>query len=178
MHWGTWAHSCIFEVYLKPPWLLLCVGGGIGGIDINGEEHIEFEHHNVSSNGMNEGKWEYAKFGKVGLKNQIGLSHRNILQKVTKGLINGQDFEWRNIWVCVLLARYFICVKVENFIHFLHGWFLWSPWDGSWKGCFPFGDLWWILMTLKWRAFEMCFLTLSHMYPTWSTHCPTNCSWS
>lgn len=33
----------------------------------NGEEHFEFVHHNVSIDDMNEGKMEYAKFGKLRL---------------------------------------------------------------------------------------------------------------
>lgn len=33
----------------------------------NKEDHFEFVHHNVFANGLNEGKMEYTKFGKVGL---------------------------------------------------------------------------------------------------------------
>lgn len=36
-----------------------------------GEEHFEFVHHNVSANDMNEGKMEYAKFGKISFNNYI-----------------------------------------------------------------------------------------------------------
>ena len=42
----------------------------------NGEpDHFKFVHHNVTANGMNEGKMEYAKFGEVGLKNYVSLFH-------------------------------------------------------------------------------------------------------
>ena len=34
--------------------------------------------YNVTTNDMNEGKMEYAKFGKVGLNNRVSLLHRNI----------------------------------------------------------------------------------------------------
>ena len=47
----------------------------------NMEEHFEFVHHNVSTNDMNQGTMEYAKFGKVRLNNYVGLSHSNILQR-------------------------------------------------------------------------------------------------
>lgn len=46
----------------------------------NGEEHFEYVHHNISSKDMNEDKLEYAKFRKVGLKNQVNLFPYNILQ--------------------------------------------------------------------------------------------------
>lgn len=47
----------------------------------NGDNHFKFVHHIVSANDMNEAKMEYAKFGKVGLKNCVILSHNNILQR-------------------------------------------------------------------------------------------------
>ena len=37
----------------------------------NGEKHFDFVHHNVSAHDMNEGKIEYAKFGKVGFNNYV-----------------------------------------------------------------------------------------------------------
>ena len=48
---------------------------------VNGEEHFDFEfvHHKVFAPDMNGGKMEYAKCGKVGLKNRVSLSHSNIL---------------------------------------------------------------------------------------------------
>ena len=46
----------------------------------NGHNQFEFVHHNVSADDMNEGKMEYAKFGRMGLKNLVSLSHNNILQ--------------------------------------------------------------------------------------------------
>ena len=39
-------------------------------------------HQNVSVDDMNEGKIEYAKFGKVGLNNCVSSPHHNILQRV------------------------------------------------------------------------------------------------
>ena len=45
------------------------------------EEHFWFVHPNVSTEDMNEGKLEYAKFGKVGLNNHVSLSPSNILQR-------------------------------------------------------------------------------------------------
>jgi hypothetical protein len=48
---------------------------------VNGEKHFEFVHHDVSAHDMNEGKMEYAKFGKVGFNNYVNLSHSNILQR-------------------------------------------------------------------------------------------------
>lgn len=47
----------------------------------NGEECLEFVHTTVTMEDMNEDKMEYAKFGKVGLKNHANLSHSNILRK-------------------------------------------------------------------------------------------------
>lgn len=46
----------------------------------NDDEHFRFVHLNVSTNDMNEGKLEYAKFKKIGLNNCVCLSHTNILQ--------------------------------------------------------------------------------------------------
>lgn len=45
----------------------------------NGQDQFEFVHHNMSADDMNVGKMEYTKFGKVGLKNHVSLSHNNIL---------------------------------------------------------------------------------------------------
>jgi hypothetical protein len=36
----------------------------------------------VSAEDMNEGKSEYAKFGKVGLNKRVSLPHINILQRM------------------------------------------------------------------------------------------------
>ena len=47
----------------------------------NREEQFEFVHHNVLSDDMSDEKMEYAKFGKVGLKNRVKLSHSIILQR-------------------------------------------------------------------------------------------------
>ena len=39
-------------------------------------------HQNASVDDMNEGKINYAKFGKVGLNNHVSFSHHNILHMV------------------------------------------------------------------------------------------------
>lgn len=46
----------------------------------NGGHHFEFVHHKVSIHYMNKWKMKYAKFGKVGLRYHVKLSHINILQ--------------------------------------------------------------------------------------------------
>lgn len=38
-------------------------------------------HFNISSKNMNKEKIEYAKVGKVGLKNHVTLSHSNFLHR-------------------------------------------------------------------------------------------------
>lgn len=43
-----------------------------------GEDCFKFVHYNVSTNDMNKGKMGYVKFGKVGLKSLVSLSHGNI----------------------------------------------------------------------------------------------------
>lgn len=48
------------------------------------KEHVEFVHPNVSAEDMNEGKMEYAKFGKVGMNNHMSLSPSYILQRAQK----------------------------------------------------------------------------------------------
>jgi hypothetical protein len=66
---------------------------------VNGEEHFKFVQHNVCAEDMNDGKMEYAKFGKVGLNNGVSLSHSNILQRAHQR------------------ARFCItCARVGNFI--------------------------------------------------------------
>lgn len=47
-------------------------------VKVNGEEHSEFVHHNVSAHDMKECKMEYAKFSKVGLNNRVSPSHSNV----------------------------------------------------------------------------------------------------
>ena len=47
----------------------------------NGKEHFKFIHHNVFAQDMNDGKLEYAKFGKIGLNNSVCPSHSNTLQR-------------------------------------------------------------------------------------------------
>lgn len=46
----------------------------------NGQDHFEFVHYNVFAEDRSEGKMKYTKFGKVGLKKCVSLSHNNILQ--------------------------------------------------------------------------------------------------
>ena len=53
----------------------------------NGEDCFEFVHHNVLGDDMNEGNMEYAKIGKVGLKNHVSLSHSNVLQRANQWAI-------------------------------------------------------------------------------------------
>lgn len=50
----------------------------------NGEDHLEFVNHNVLGDDMNEGKMEYVKSSKVGMKNHVSLSHNNILQRANE----------------------------------------------------------------------------------------------
>lgn len=49
---------------------------------MKGNEHgrFEFVHYNMYADDTNEWKMDYAKFGKVGLKNRVNLSNNNILQ--------------------------------------------------------------------------------------------------
>lgn len=60
----------------------LCTFKGMVGyfMQDKGEEHFKIVNHNVSTNDANEGKMQYAKYGKVGLNNSVCLSHSNILQ--------------------------------------------------------------------------------------------------
>lgn len=50
----------------------------------NGKDRFEFVHHNVLGDDMNEGNMEYAKIGKISLKNHVSLSHGNILQRANQ----------------------------------------------------------------------------------------------
>lgn len=78
----------------------------------NGEEHFEFVHHIVSTEHMNEGVMENAKFEKVGLNTRANLSHSNILQIA---------YQWacfvRNVFlVLVFMVLYCICTRAGNSI--------------------------------------------------------------
>lgn len=44
----------------------------------SGEDCFEFAHHNVSFDDIIGGKLTYAKFGKVGFKNRVNLTHSHI----------------------------------------------------------------------------------------------------
>jgi hypothetical protein len=41
----------------------------------NDEEHFEFVYHNAIAEDLNNAKLEYAKFGKMHLKNMVSLPH-------------------------------------------------------------------------------------------------------
>lgn len=76
----------------------------------SGEECFEFVHHNIYSDDMNREKLDYAKFGKVGVKNRVSLFHSNILQRShlwTKSCMR------KHLGV-PLYGKLFICVKVET----------------------------------------------------------------
>ena len=56
---------------------------GIVGYSTMGhvQDRFEYLNHNVYVDDTNEGKMEYVKLGKVGLKNLVSLFHNNILQR-------------------------------------------------------------------------------------------------
>ena len=55
----------------------------------SGQENFEFVHHIVSTEDMNEGKLEYKKFRKVGLKQVCeSLSYQHIANGTLMGLIS------------------------------------------------------------------------------------------
>ena len=61
--------------------------------------HFEFVHRNVSSKDVNKGILEYAKFEKVGLQNEVNLSHSNIFQPINRPLLicHGMRRRWPHL---------------------------------------------------------------------------------
>ena len=78
-------------------------------------------HQNVSVDDMNEGKIEYAKFGKVGLNNCVSSPHHNILQRVHQWGVFSYEY---NIWMLLLpVTCSFTCARVGNSTQIQNGLF-------------------------------------------------------
>ena len=83
----------------------------------NVEDQFGFVHHNVSSDHVNEMKMEYAKLGKVDLKNRVCLLHSDISQRA---------HQWTRVHVKKYLGvslpmTLVSCVKVAKFTRILCG---------------------------------------------------------
>jgi len=46
------------------------------------EDHFQFVHHNVNGGMMEVGMLEFVKYGATIVKNQVCLTHQNVLQRI------------------------------------------------------------------------------------------------